>query len=344
MNIRRLVSLALLALAGLTPLAAWDYAGHRLVNQMALAALPEDFPAFVREPVAAERIAFLAGEPDRWRNNSDLPIKHANGLDHYLDVEQLAEAGLTPATVAPMRLAFATQYAAGRVANPAAYAPIDPAKNRDRTREWPGFAPWAIAEHYGKLRSAFAYLKAYEEHGGTAEEIANARANAVYIMGVMGHFVGDCAQPLHTTVHHNGWVGDNPEGYTTKPGIHAWIDEGLIAKAGIDFASLAGRVKPATALELSAASEGQDAFFSAVMSYFMQQHAHVEAVYALEKAGELGMGTTDVSPTARALIEGQLHAGGQMLAAIWVTAWKTAPTDTYLQAQLAKRQADAAKK
>lgn len=344
MNIRRLVSLALLALAGLTPLAAWDYAGHRLVNQMALAALPEDFPAFVREPVAAERIAFLAGEPDRWRNNSDLPIKHANGLDHYLDVEQLAEAGLTPATVAPMRLAFATQYAAGRVANPAAYAPIDPAKNRDRTREWPGFAPWAIAEHYGKLRSAFAYLKAYEEHGGTAEEIANARANAVYIMGVMGHFVGDCAQPLHTTVHHNGWVGANPEGYTTKPGIHAWIDEGLIAKVGIDFASLAGRVKPATALELPAAPEGQDAFFSAVMSYFMQQHAHVEAVYALEKAGELGMGTTDVSPAARALIEGQLHTGGQMLAAIWVTAWKTAPTDTYLQAQLDKRQADAAKK
>ncbi len=340
MNTRRIVSLALIAAAGLTPLAAWDYAGHRLINQVALAALPEDFPAFVREPAAAERVAFLAGEPDRWRNNADLPIKHANGLDHYLDVEQLTEAGLTPATIAPMRYAFATQYAAGRVANPAAYAPIDPAKNRDRTREWPGFAPWAIAEQYGKLRSAFAYLKAYEEHGGTADEIANARANAVYIMGVMGHFVGDCAQPLHTTMHHNGWVGDNPNGYTAKSGIHAWIDEGIIAKAGIDFATLTERVEPAAALDLSAVPDGQDAFFDAVMAYFMRQHAHVEAVYALEKAGELGMGATDVSPAARALIEGQLRAGGGMLAAIWVTAWQTAPADTYLQAQLAKRQAD----
>ena len=98
-------------------------------------------------------------------------------------------------------------------------------------------------------------------------------------------------------------------------------------------------VKPATALKLPAAPEGQDAFFSAVMSYFMQQHAHVEAVYALEKAGELGMGATDVSPAARALIEGQLHAGGQMLAAIWVTAWKNAGPDTYLKAQLLKRAA-----
>ncbi len=32
MKTRRLASLALLAVTGLTPLAAWDYAGHRLVN------------------------------------------------------------------------------------------------------------------------------------------------------------------------------------------------------------------------------------------------------------------------------------------------------------------------
>lgn len=341
MNTRCLALLGLALAAGLTPLAAWDYPGHRLVNQVALSALPADFPVFVRDPAAAERIAFLAGEPDRWRNNADLPIKHANSLDHYLDVEQLAEAGLTPATVAPMRLVFASQYAAGRVANPAAYPAIDPAKNRDRTREWPGFAPWAIAEYYGKLRSAFSYLKAFEEHGGTAEEVANARANAVYIMGVMGHFVGDCAQPLHTTVHHNGWVGPNPQGYTTAPGIHAWIDEGLIAKTGIDFAALAPRVQPAAALELSAVPEGQDAFFNAVMKYFMAQHTLVEPIYALEKSGELGMRGTPVSPAARALVEGQLLKGGEMLAAIWVTAWQTAPADTFLQAQLEKRRGQA---
>src|SRR5207245_10998215 len=53
----------------------WDYEGHRTVNQLALASLPADFPAFVREPANAERIAFLAGEPDRWRNVPDLPIR-----------------------------------------------------------------------------------------------------------------------------------------------------------------------------------------------------------------------------------------------------------------------------
>ena len=47
---------------------AWDYAVHRVVNQLALASLPTNFPAFVRTPAAGERIAFLSGEPDRWRN------------------------------------------------------------------------------------------------------------------------------------------------------------------------------------------------------------------------------------------------------------------------------------
>ena len=93
---------------------AWDYEGHRTVNQLALAALPPDFPAFVRESANAERVAFLSGEPDRWRNTADLPIKHFNGVDHYCDLEQLTEAGLTPATVSALRYEFALQFAAGR--------------------------------------------------------------------------------------------------------------------------------------------------------------------------------------------------------------------------------------
>lgn len=343
MNSRRSLVFALLTVAaGLSPLAAWDDEGHRIVNRLALAGLPEDFPAFVREAADTERIVFLASEPDRWRGNPDLPIKHVNGLDHYLDLEMLAAAGLTPQTVAPMRYVFASQYAAGRIVNPAAYAPIDPAKNSERSREWPGFAPWAIAEHYGKLKAAFSYLKTFEEHGGTAEEMANARANIVYVMGVMGHYVGDCAQPLHTTVHHNGWVGENPSGYNPRSGIHAWIDGGFIAKTGIGYADIADRMSPAQPLSLPAVPPGQDAFFSAVMDYIVEQHRQVEPLYALEKAGKFKDGPAGENAEGRALIEGQLLRGGQMLSAIWLTAWRTAPIDTYLRAQLLKRQADTA--
>src|SRR5206468_10569902 len=72
-------------LLGLAPgVRGWDYEGHRLINQLALASLPTNFPAFVFSPAARERIAFLAGEPDRWRNTPELPLKHFNGPDHFL--------------------------------------------------------------------------------------------------------------------------------------------------------------------------------------------------------------------------------------------------------------------
>jgi hypothetical protein len=334
-----LTSLLLLgALATAVTARAWDYEGHRIVNQLGLAALPADFPAFVREPANAERVAFLAGEPDRWRNVGDLPIKQYNGVDHYFDLEDLAAAGLDAATVPSLRYEFVLQFAAGRAAHPANFPAVDPAKNLDHSREWPGFAPWAITEYYGKLKSAFSYLLTFEE-AGTPQEVANARANILYLMGVMGHYVGDCAQPLHTTMHHNGWVGPNPNGYSTWPGIHSWIDGGFIAKAGIKTADLASRVTPAVPLVLTPPADGRDPAFVAVMNYLLATQRFVEPLYGLEKAGKFSHGKTEaVGPEGRAFIEARLLAGGEMLASIWVTAWKQAAPDVYLRAQLLKRQ------
>jgi hypothetical protein len=218
-----LAALFALALSFMPPsAAAWDYEGHRAVNQLALVALPANFPAFVKTPAARERIAFLAGEPDRWRNISDDPsLSHYSGPDHYFDLEELAHYGLTSETVPALRYDLTAKLALARAAHPGKFDPIDPAKNKDHTRELLGFAPYAITEYVGKLRSGFSCLKAFQDYGGTPEEIANAEANIIYIMGVMGHFVGDCAQPLHVTKHHHGWVGPNPQGYTTNSSIHS---------------------------------------------------------------------------------------------------------------------------
>src|SRR5437879_13524345 len=82
------LSSVLLASLGINSSLAWDYEGHRIVNQLALASLPTNFPSFVHASAASERVAFLAGEPDRWRNTPDLPLKHFNGPDPYLDIER----------------------------------------------------------------------------------------------------------------------------------------------------------------------------------------------------------------------------------------------------------------
>src|SRR3990172_8168350 len=87
-----------LLLAASATVRAWDYDAPRLINQLALASLPTNFPAFVRAPAAAERIAFLAGEADRWRNTpEELSFSHATGPDHYFDLEDLDAVGISAA-------------------------------------------------------------------------------------------------------------------------------------------------------------------------------------------------------------------------------------------------------
>ena len=305
---------------------AWDYEGHRLVNQLALAALPTNFPAFVKEPAAAERIKFLAGEPDRWRNTTELTLKHFNNPDHYFDFEDLVPCGLKPEALTPFRYEFAGLVAVARATNPTNFAAIDAAKDTDRTKALIGYLPWTIAEYYGKLKSQFSYLKAFEE-SGTPEEVKNARDNIIYIMGCMGHFVGDGSQPLHTTIHYNGWIGDNPKNYPTNRTFHAWIDGGFIGRAGLKPDMVLPKVRTATVLETNV--------FPAIVKYLHSQFALVEPTYQLEKDGKLSAKTP--SPEGIEFIHGQLLKAGQMLGDLWYTAWHYAPPDNYLRGQLAKR-------
>jgi hypothetical protein len=315
---------------------AWDYEGHRAINQLALASLPAEFGGFTLTPAMKERVGFLAGEADRWRNVGDLPLKHVNGPDHYMDLEDLKWYGLTPETLPLMRYDFVADIARERAAHPEKFPAIDPARDADHTRELSGFLPWAITENYEKLKSCFSYLKAFQKYGGTPEEIANAQANIVYVMGVMGHFVGDGAQPLHTTKYFNGWVGDNPRGYTTSRTFHAWIDGGYFRQTGgIDVKKLAEKIHPAGRIKNAGEPDGM---FRDAVGYLVAQNQLVESLYVLDKEGKL-TGEGDQGLKGRALLDGQLVRAGQMLGDIWHTAWLEAPEDQYLQKQLLERSA-----
>lgn len=296
---------------------AWDYEGHYVVNQLALASLPTNFPAFVLTAEARARIAFLAGEPDRWRNSRDLPLEQVNPPDHYFDLEELKKYGLTPETLPPLRYDFVERLAVFRAARPTEFPPENPLTDKAHTRELIGFLPWRIVEDFDKLKSDFSYLKAYQTAGGTPTEIENAQENIIYVMGVMGHFVGDGSQPLHTTMYFNGWFGPNPHGYTTDHTFHAWIDGGYFrATGGLQLETMIGQIQPAEQISGASLPHGM---FHAVMTYIVDQNKLVEPLYQLEKDGELS-GEGEKGLEGKVFLEGQLVKAGQMLGDIWVTA------------------------
>ncbi|MES1167485.1 MAG: hypothetical protein ABUL68_05720, partial [Pseudomonadota bacterium] len=102
---------------------------------------------------------------------------------------------------------------------------------------------------------------------------------------------------------------------------------------------------------LAARADGRDPMFVAVFEYLLAQNKLVEPLFQLEKtgkfndelekAGKFNQDKAPVSEEGRAFIEGQLLKGGGMLGAIWITAWRSAPADTFLRSQLARRQGGA---
>ena len=138
-------------------------------------------------------------------------------------------------------------------------------------------------------------------------------------MGALSHFVGDAAQPLHTTRHHHGWTGDNPNEFTTKKEIHAQIDAEVLRKNflyedairkqvhfdGPDFVQV-DRANP----------------WGSVLAHIERSHAQVEPLYRIEKSGDLWK-----EPGAKMIGE-RLADGAGFLSALYVAAWESsAPTD-----------------
>jgi hypothetical protein len=317
---------------------AWGPEGHSAVNALALASLPSDFGIQIT-PERKARIEYLANEPDHWRNVEDPPLENFNAPDHYIDLEDLPLYGLTPDTLPIMRYDFMADIARARAEHPEKFPPINPDKDSDHTRELDGFLPWAIEENYEKLLSGFSTLKAYQTHGGTAVEIANEEANIIYIMGVMGHYVGDGSQPLHTTRYYNGWdPKNNPKGYTIRNTFHAWIDTGYFRKVGgIKVDDLAGKIEPATRIPNA---DDPNTFFHYVVNYLVEQNKYVEPLYQMEKDGEL-TGEGDKGMGALPFLQGQIVKAGQTLGNIWYTAYLDAPEDTRLEKELDARAAAA---
>jgi hypothetical protein len=270
---------------------AWGNDGHVYINRVAAQKIPADMPKFLRRAVV--EIAYLGPEPDRWRNPAELALKNAQEPDHFIDLERVSWLDPLPRG----RYEFYRKLYEKRASSsdhPDDYLP-----------ERVGLQPYITMEIYGRLKAAF---REYRQLKASHQPTAAVEHAIIFYAGWMGHYVADGSQPLHTTIQYNGWVGPNPNGYTTQHDIHAQFETAYVA-ANISAKDFAGFVH---------APERVEEPFSGYVAYLKQSNALVENVYALEKAGgfrEKG------SPEAFDFTTHRLAAGSQMLLNLWYTAW-----------------------
>jgi len=302
----KVLALAAAAAAPAQSALAWGASGHRVVGVVAASTLPTDVPAFLRTPQAVAAIGEFAREPDRWKGSGKIH-DHDRDSAHFLDVDDQGRMyggpAFTVATLPPTR------------------ADYEKALQAAGTDSWKaGYLPYAIIDGYQQLVKDFTYwrvltaaVKLEKDPTRLAYYKADLKRREDLLLrdlGVWAHYVGDGSQPLHLSVHYNGW-GDypNPNGYTQARSTHFQF-EGPLTLALADEASIKALVPAYKPCECSIETR--------VVGYLTDTWKQVEPLYQLEKAG--GMVETD--PRAKTFVRARVAAGATALRDLVVDAWR----------------------
>ena len=112
-------------------------------------------------------------------------------------------------------------------------------------------------------------------------------------------------------MHHNGWVGENPKGYSTDNTIHFRF-EGQYVQTHLQVSDVLPLVGEARVI----AKPREE-----VIAYLQTSRSFLEKLYELEK--KEAFGTATQSEEHKKFVQERLAAGAQMLRDLWWTAWVT---------------------
>jgi hypothetical protein len=282
---------------------AWGATAHEWISGIAVEKLPDGVPAFVRPPEAAADIAVIGREPDRSKGAGKTHDADRDSAHWMSLADDGSVVGVLPLAELPeTRENYDTLLRA-----------------RGFTQYQAGYLFYAIVDGWQQIRKDFAYWRAAvkgAESATTPDERAwfeNDRKLREMLtlrdIGIWSHFVGDASQPLHVSVHYEGWGNyPNPKGYTMKD-IDAYF-EGEFVRHNLQRAAVAAEVGPYRDCKCSI-EEKTKALLLATL-------AEVEPLYALEKEGGLKPG----DPRGIAFATARLAAGATAVRDMIVDAWR----------------------
>ena len=282
---------------------AWGATGHRFIGQLAIRYLPAEVPRVLRTPETERDIGELSREPDRHKGSGRLHDTDRDGL-HFIDIDEDGKllGGPPMVPMATTRPEYAAQLRAFGL------------------DEWKaGYLPYAIVDRWQQLTINLAYWRVLtaaianpswkSNRTWFREDLRRREALILKDIGELSHFVGDGSQPLHVSIHYNGW-GDypNPRGYTTAR-IHAPF-EGELVNSRVSRAEVAAKVPPFRSCGCPIEQR--------VTDYLLKSRDQVIPFYEMEKAGGLRPG----DPLGSAFATARLAEGASELRDLIVEAWR----------------------
>ena len=264
--------------------------------------LPADLPAFLRTPAVSDAIGELAREPDRSRGAGQ---PHDADLDpgHFIDLtdDNKTLGGSPIAAMPPNRFEYEVTL-----------------HNAGSTVTRGGYLYYNLLDGYEQLAEDFAYyrietlaLKRWtdlKQKAWLTADLKRREELTIRDLGYWAHFVGDASQPMHVSIHYNGW-GDypNPHNYTQDK-IHLPF-EGAFVQANVTKAGVKAAMGPSA--PCSAPIQ------ACVSSYLSATVTGVEPVYRLWTEGAFAR----KDPRAVAFTTERVAAGAAALRDLVTKAW-----------------------
>ncbi|MBV8281753.1 MAG: S1/P1 Nuclease [Candidatus Eremiobacteraeota bacterium] len=178
-----------------------------------------------------------------------------------------------------------------------------------------GFLPYALIDGFEIVRKDLAYWRVADVGARTAanpgDRAAFARVRVlrelltIRDIGYWSHFVGDGSQPLHLTVHYNGWE----ERYPGSRGLHARFETAYVER----YLS-----EPQVRARMGSLARCGCAIQQAIVTYLLATNAQVEPLYALFREGAFEA-RTDAGVD---FVAGRLAFGASELRDLIVDAWE----------------------
>jgi len=249
---------------------AWGDTGHRLVGEEAMRALPKGMPGFLYLRQSALDVGQFSREPDIWRKAGAIHDAERDPA-HLM---RLDDNGLTLA-------------GADLSAMPATHSDYDAAVRAhggDPLKA--GYLYYSLSDAYAQVRKDFGVLRVIElamvkekdkaKRADLKEALRRRQDLTLRDIGILSHYAADATQPMHVSIHYDGW-GDfpNPEGFTTEH-VH-WPVEGPYVHDHVTQAMVHDRI--------SALASCTGTAESCIAARLKRNWTQVLPLYRLEKTG-----------------------------------------------------------
>jgi hypothetical protein len=315
---KRILALAAIPFLALQPLGAWGVRGHTVANLAAVEGIPQDGPVFLK--LMEAYIGHLGTIPDTWRSYTEPYLRISEDANHGWYTEGFSFIPDPPHSRTEFILRVYDEYQ--RV------SAKDPERAKLLNIRYTGTQAYSIIEGYERMKAGMRLYRGIDDPGHALPNLAAVYAaispafrdpaqvkqmlanDIAFHMGWVGHYVADAAQPLHNSIHHDGWSGDDPKGYTRDPNIHGRFEShyvDLIEATSADVVKYM-RKEPRHFEDV----------WKATLDHSLEARDSVEDVYRLDLRGAF---QKKDDAEARELVYRRLAAGASFLRDLAYTAW-----------------------